>query len=256
MLILKLFNKIKTKKTFGLLIILNILLINFTAPISLAETEKQNNNSDYGLPTHRRDGGSRGINYGCLNGSDKDLVALIPQEIVDINASTSTKLFFYVPKIKKQKTLEFVLRNEKDELMYEAFMTTKGEGIMSVDIPTDIQADLTQKDTNYHWYLSMICNSKQRSRDIVVEGWMRNSPMDVAIQQELDTVDSVAQADMYYQEGFWYDALSVLASDRFSETDKPIIRAKWSELLESIGLEELASEPFIESELIEFSIKK
>ncbi|MGD1921080.1 MAG: DUF928 domain-containing protein [Pleurocapsa sp.] len=235
---------------------LNVLSVSFAAPISAAETTKQNSNSDYGLPTHRRDGGSRGINHSCVSNSNSNLVALIPEETVGINASTSPKLFFYVPKLKQQKTLEFVLRNEQDELMYEAFLTTQGEGIMSVDIPSDVQTNLIEKDTNYHWYLSMICNSQQRSRDIVVEGWMRQSAIDVATKQELDTVDSVAQAELYYEEGFWYDALSVLARDIPSEKEETIVKAKWSELLESVGLKELASAPFIESELIESSVKK
>lgn len=258
MFVYKTLNRIKIKRifNFSLLMILNVLLINFAIPISSAESVKQNENSDYGLPTHRRDGGSRGIHYGCINGAKSNLVALIPEKIVGINASTSPKLFFYVPKIKSQKTLEFVLRDEQDELIYEAFITTKGEGIMTVDIPEEVQVHSTGKDANYRWYLSMICNSKQRSRDIVVEGWMHNSQVDPKIQQKLDNADLVAQADMYHEEGFWYDALSVLANDHQSKTQESVIRAKWSELLESIGLEKIASEPFIESELIEFSIKK
>lgn len=254
--ILKALKYLEISKMFSLLVTLNILLLSFSAPTSAAETTNQNNNSDYGLPTHRRDGGSRGINNSCVSDYNTNLVALVPQETVGINASASPKLFFYVPKLKQQKTLEFVLRNEQDKLMYEAFLTTQGEGIMSVDIPADVQANLIEKDTNYHWYLSMICNSQRRSRDIVIEGWMRQSTIDVATQQELDVVDSIAQAELYHQEGFWFDALSVLARDLPSEKEEPIIQAKWSELLESVGLKELATAPFIESELIESSIKK
>ena len=246
---------IKNKSTslLSLLMMLNIILVSLAAPASAEKRTTQNNSSDYGLPTNRRDGGSRGGNDTCVRDSNSSLVALIPEETVGINASASPKLFFYVPKVKEQKTLEFVLRNEQDELIYEAFLTTEGEGVISIDVPADVQASLDQKEQNYHWYLSMICNSKQRSRDIVVEGWMRQSAVDVATKKELDNIDSVAQAELYHEQGFWFDALSVLADNHQSEAEQPMIRAKWSELLESVGLEEVAAAPFIQSELLESS---
>ena len=252
---IKFFNKLKVSKIFNLLVMLNILLVNFVAPVGAEETAKQNN-LDYGLPTHRRDGGSRGNSDSCVSNSNSSLVALIPEETVGINTSASPKLFFYVPKVKQQKTLEFVLRNEQDELIYETFFTTESEGIVSVNIPADVRANSIKKDTNYHWYLSMICNLEERSRDIVVEGWMRQSTINTAIKQELENADSIAKAQLYHEEGFWFDALSVLAENYKSEAEKPMVRAKWSELLKSVGLEELAAAPFIESQTIESSIQK
>ena len=226
------------------------LTILSCASVVKAEIHTSDKNSDYGLPTHRRDGGSRGVTDNCMtNAENLSLVALIPEKVVGINASASPKLFFYVPKINSQKTLEFVLRNEQDELMYEAFLTTEGEGIISVEVPTDVKSDLLKKDQNYHWYLSMICNSQQRSKDIVVEGWIRQEAIDVAIAKELNGADAIEQAELYHERGFWYDALSTLASQ--SLADRPTVRAKWSELLESVGLKELAAKPFVESQLIE-----
>lgn len=242
----------KLTGNFGLLLI----LISFTAPANAEKATARSNNSDYGLPTHRRDGGSRGDRDNCIANSDRrNLVALIPEKTVGINASASPKLFFYVPKASKQQTLEFVLRNEQDELMYEAFLTTEGEGIMSVEVPAEVRENLLETDQNYHWYLSMICNFQQRSRDIVVEGWMRQSTIDVATRQQLDTANSVEQAELYYDRGFWFDALSVLADNAKSETEQPMVRAKWSELLKSVGLEDVAAEPFVEAKVIETSLK-
>jgi Domain of Unknown Function (DUF928) len=236
----------------SLLMMLNVVLVGLATPAS-AETTEPNNNSDYGLPSHRRDGGSRGGDDTCVGDQTTNLVAIVPEETIGINASTSPKLFFYVPKINQGKTLEFVLRNEQDELMYEAFITTTGEGIISVDVPADVQANIDKKEQNYHWYLSLICNFQQRSRDIVVEGWMRQSVMDVATKKELDSADSIAQAELYHQQGFWFDALAVLANNYESKVAQPMIKAKWSELLKSVGLAEVAAAPLISSEVIESS---
>lgn len=229
----------------------------FFSSTNLARAEKntaKNTNADYGLPTHRRDGGSRGGNNQCLAGTKhRDLIALIPEKSVGINAAKSPELFFYIPKVKQQQTLEFILRNEQDELIYEAFLTTTGEGIISVEVPVDIQSNLLETEENYHWYLSLICDFQQRSRDIVVEGWLRQSNINLATKQKLTTTNLVEQAALYHQQGFWYDALAILADNHQSanEQEQPIIREKWSELLKSVGLANLAQEPFIETQLIE-----
>lgn len=243
----------------NILILVNLVLIGFanqataektTANRTTANSKKANSN--YGLPTHRRDGGSRGRGDNCLSADDnRHLIALIPEQNIGINASESPQLFFYVPQVNSQKTIEFVVRNEQDELIYEAFMTTKGQGMMSVEIPGDINSNLLENKHNYHWYFSLICNPQQRSRDLVVEGWLRQEAINTASQQKLNSATVIEQAELYHQQGFWYDALAVLAK---SQIEQPLIRAKWSELLQSVGLAEVATEPFISSELIKDSV--
>ncbi len=238
----------------SLLIVLNVVLFVSAIPATAEEKKGQvkASNSDFGLPTHRRDGGSRGSRDDCVTDAEnQNLMALIPEKTVGINASTAPKLFFYVPKVNHQRTLEFVLRNEQDQLIYEAFLSTEGNGIISVEIPADVHSNLLATEQNYHWYLSMICDSQQRSRDIVVEGWMRQETIDTATKEQLHTASSVEQAEVYSEQGFWYNALSVLAENHDSIAQQPMIRQKWSEMLKSVGLEELAFKPFIETELIE-----
>ena len=230
--------------------LLNIILLSLATPANAERRQEKTRMSDFGLPTHRRDGGSRGDK--CIADIEsQNLMALIPQRSVGVNASAAPKLFFYVPEIKNQRTLEFVLRNEEDRLMYEAFITTEGNGIMSIEVPADVAANMLEDDQNYHWYLSMICDAEQRSRDIVVEGWMRQEAIDTATQQELNAASSVEKAEVYQEQGYWFDALSVLAEKSNSSSEQAVARQKWSEMLASIGLKDLASEPFIETELVE-----
>ena len=236
----------------SILILLNVVLVGF-ANSAVAEQKKEKTkatSSNYGLPTHRRDGGSRGSGDNCVASADYNLVALIPDKTVGISASASPKLFFYVPEVTNQKTLEFVLRNEQDELMYEAYLATEGKGIMSVEVPEHVRSNVLETEQNYHWYLSMICDNRQRSRDIVVEGWMRQEAMDFATSQQLNSASPVEKAEVYSDRGFWYDALSVLAENQDSVAEQSMVREKWSELLQSVGLEQLASEPFIKTKLI------
>ena len=246
--------KHKNKFLLGLFITCNIISLSSTAPALANKQQSSKDNSNYGLPIHRRDGGSRSGDGSCLaNSESQNLVALIPDRSVGLNAADSPQLFFYVPQVNQSKTIEFVLRDQQDELIYEAFMTTAGKGIMSVEIPEDLQSKQLETEQNYHWYLSVICNPQQRSRDIVVEGWLRQGEVDLAMQQKLAAADTVAQAQMYYQQGFWYDALAVLAEPNAANSDT---EAKWAELLSSVGLEEFADAPFVQTNMIETSAAK
>ncbi|GAB4528945.1 MAG: hypothetical protein Tsb0014_10540 [Pleurocapsa sp.] len=244
-------NKILLKPTSLLIKMLVIYSLGLAFTTSaIAETTK-NTDASYGMPTHRRDGGSRGLKDSCI-AQKRNLVALIPENTVTLNASASPKLFFYVPQTKQQKVIEFVLRNEQDELVYEAFLTTEGNGIISVEIPGDIQSNLLAKEQNYRWYLSMICNAQQRSRDVVVQGWLRQSKIDAQLQQQLNSSTAVEQASLYQKQGFWHDALSVLVETQKIGSDNGLVTAKWLELLASVNLSELASEPFVDAQLIKY----
>ena len=241
-----------TTNLFSSVLVFNLIFLGL-ADIAIAEKKaEKSRTSDFGLPTHRRDGGSRGSQDSCVaDAENQNLMAIIPQKTVGINASNSPKLFFYVPKVKEQSTLEFVLRNEQDQLIYETFIATEGDGIMSIEIPADASSNLLETEQNYHWYLSMICNNQQRSRDIVVEGWMRQEAIDYATQQQLDTASSVEKAEVYHEQGFWFDALSVLTANPDSAAEKTMMHQQWSEMLSSVGLEDLVTEPFVETETVE-----
>ena len=248
----------KLNRLFGLLITLNLLQVGLVNPATAEQkSEKsQSANSNYGLPTNRRDGGSRGNGDNCLaNVSDSNLIALIPNETLGIKASASPTLFFYVPEVSQQKTIEFVLRNEQDELIYEAFLTTPGKGIMSVKIPAVINSNQLETDRNYHWYLSMICNPQERSRDVVVEGWLHQEEIDRAVKQKLQFATSVEKAELYTERGFWYDAIDTLAQEQDFNAKQSVVRKKWTELLGTVGLADLASEPFIKSKVIKTPAK-
>lgn len=239
-------------RLFSLVLVFNLILLGLVNPATAEKKQETNRKSDFGLPIYRRDGGSRGSQDSCVaNAENQNLMALIPQKTVGISASNAPKLFFYVPEVKKQSTLEFVLRNENDQLMYEAFLSTEGNGIMSVEVPADVSSNMLEADQNYHWYLSMICDGQQRSRDIVVEGWMRQEDIDVATQRQLNTANSIEKAEVYHEQGLWFDALSALAENPDSVAEKSLMRQKWSEMLSSVGLEDLVSEPFVETQLVE-----
>jgi hypothetical protein len=239
-------------RLLSLALVLNLIWLGLANSAIAEQKSEKTRTADFGLPTHRRDGGTRSGQDSCVvNAENQNLIALIPQQDVGKNAAASPKLFFYIPELKQPSILEFVLRNQQDRLIYETFLSTEGNGIISIEIPAGVKSNLLKTEQNYHWYLSMICNQQERSRDIVVEGWMRQGRLNLATQKQLNKASVLEKAKIYRQQGFWFDALSALAENPDSVAEETMMRQKWSEMLVSAGLETLVSKPFIETKLIE-----
>ena len=194
-----------------------------------------------GLPDYRSPGGSRG---NCL-AQGNNLTALIPNNQVNVTASIAPKIFFYIPETSEQKTIEFVLRDHNDQLVHEVFLQTNGQsGIMNVEIPQNVTKSLEESDANYQWYLSMICDAADRADDVVLQGKIGYVELEHAVKQQLANSSPAEQADLFQQEGIWYDALSVVAEDS-NQVMNSAATEKWAQMLTEIGLYEFSTQPFI-----------
>jgi hypothetical protein len=246
-------NKTVTIKSL-LKVALIAITINTTlgsiVPIDARETAKNNGsesvaNSNNGLPSHRRDGGTRGDNCAVNN---QEFVALIPDTGVNLTASTNPKLYFHVPQTVRSQTIEFVLRDSSDRMVYETIIETEGKsGIMSVNIPlpADNQTKSLDSKQEYRWYLSNICNPEKRSQDIVLEGSIEQIKLSATTQEKLSQLSLAEQASFYQEQGVWHDALAIAALEM--QTKPGIVSTtKWSEFLTDIGLAELVNEPLID----------
>ena len=197
-----------------------------------------------GLPSHRRDGGTRS---SCVVDS-REFVALVPNTAVSLTASSNPKLYFHVPQTSQSQIIEFVLRDRQDRLVYETFIETKGQsGIMSVEIPlfTNERSKSLDSITDYHWYLSYICNSEQRSQDLVLEGWIDLVELPKTTKDKLKTLTLTEQANFYRQQGIWHDALATAAHQLQTQSENNF-QLQWSEFLNEIGLDEFVTKPLIE----------
>ena len=250
------FSKIST--VIGLTISLNFCLISLPTLVNAEEAKLTPNKSQLnvsakerrkmrkrgGFPVHRVGGGSRG---NCIANRGQ-LVALVPENSVGITASITPRLFFSIPETTETHLIEFVVRNQQDELVYETLLETKNSaGIIAIELPQNLQQESLKTNENYHWYLSMICNPQKRSQDIVVEGWLKRIEIEPAVSQKLQNAKPLEQANLYQQQGIWHDALSVVAQEQKTASQLNAAQAKWKELLSALGLEELANEPLIET---------
>ncbi|GAA6616063.1 DUF928 domain-containing protein [Scytonema sp. NUACC26] len=201
-----------------------------------------------GLPGRRVGGGTRG---GCeLNA--KKLMALSPENNLGLTKAEYPTMFFFVPQISTPKTVEFVLRDDNNHLVYEkTFTKTGSSGIINLTLPQIKSLPPLTVGKNYRWYLSMICEPKNRAKDIVVSGWIRRVQPDPLLIKKLEqTKTATDRADLYISAGLWQDALATLAEPRYTQPNNSQLATSWTKLLQTEKLEAIAQEPLLNIEIL------
>ena len=258
-------NFVKTITIIGLASLLNLSSFGFTKS-TLAQTQK-NNGQPQGMPSRRVAGGTRGPGGPVeeIEGSrktqpvireescayhQKPLTAIIPEKLMSITTTGYPSFFFYMPEVEQSQVVEFVLRDEDDNLVYEkTFTTTGNSGIISLSIPQSTSLNPLKVNQNYQWYLSIICDAQNRSKDNVVEGWFKRvaiDEVDPSLTSKLNQVAPIERAKLYLEAGIWHDALTTVAELKRQYPDNANITNKWINLLQSVGLDNMIQEPLIE----------
>ncbi len=90
--------------------------------------------------------------------------------------------------------------------------------------------------------MALICQPTQTDIPIV-SGKIRRVELDWTLQTQLEKKNSLDQAALYGQAGVWYDMLNSLAQLKKTQPNETTIAANWVHLLNSVGLEEIATKP-------------
>jgi hypothetical protein len=195
-----------------------------------------------GIPGRRISAGSRGGN-SCTS-SNESIIALAPLEEPQITTFSSPTLFFYVPQTNAQ-ALELVLQDENQEVISKAtFKTPAKSGIVSV-IPANSTPELKVGKT-YRWFFSAVCDQKERSRDLVVQGSIVRLKPDEKLQKNLASSDMRERANIYALSGSFTDALTNLAQLRRERPNDTELKTDWQDLLRAVNLGAITDAPLIE----------
>jgi hypothetical protein len=192
-------------------------------------------------PMRRKPGGSRDLlsNNSCRFDPQK-LTALIPESLKGATTSASPTLFFAVPPISSNTSLEFVLRDANDQLVYEKTVSGLGQaGILPMALPPNALSS----SQDYHWYLSVICNNRDRAYDLVVEGFVQRLALDLDQKQNLDLANRIK---FYQTRNLWQDQLAFLVELKRDRPNDPEVTNLWKQTLKSVNLDEsIAANPLL-----------
>lgn len=218
-------------------------------------------------PPDRSATGSRSgaASRGCDAG-DQTVTALVPtyehhlsqdkKEIIPITqvwGLTNTahpNFFFFVPyNTTSIVNIEFVLQQEtqnQTQTLYRTYLIPpKAPGIINVHLPPS-EVSL-QAGKMYHWFLKVRvqCDEKQPPKLDYTDGWVQKINQNPTLSAQLQQATMAQKANIYAENGLWYDAIINLAELRFANPENETLLTNWTTLLHSVGLESIANQPLL-----------
>ena len=216
---------------------------------------------DRDAPGNRGGGAGR----GCGTGS-QPLIALVPEyqqalaqggTITKVWGTTTAErptFWFDVPYEKGAiAAMEFVLQdsaNPAQELYRSAIVPPGAPGIVSVQLPATVPPLETGKLYQWFFKVRLDCASgdsatKTQMQKEALYGWVQRVNPEATLTSQLKQATPQQKADLYAQNGIWFDALTAVGNLRLTSPQDPRAIADWNGLLKSVGLETLTTKPLV-----------
>jgi hypothetical protein len=190
-------------------------------------------------PTGGRGTVSRTVGGGTRSGaciSREKPIALVPPNDLSTIAGGQATLFLYLPKL-WAKTAELSVTDASDRDLYAATIAMpKDAGVIQVSLPEKVAL---QPNQAYYWEFAIVCDPKDRTKDLVIGGVLWRTEVCSDLQTALQQATPLKQAELYANARIWQNALTTAAQLRDSNP------AAWEQLLKSVGLEAIARKPFV-----------
>jgi len=181
----------------------------------------------------------------CGSNSELSLTSLVPKNKIGRTVSDYPTFFFYLPQTGAEFA-EFILLDEKDDVIYQQDLTIKNlSGVIGVSIPANTNLPPLEVGKKYTWLFSLVCDPEDRSSDHLESGIVRRFEVSANILRELETADPRQKTVIYAENGIWQDALSTLAAARRANPNDTDLAADWESLLHSVRLGAIAKEPIL-----------
>lgn len=220
-----------------------------------------------GIPSGRQRGAAGRGN--CLN-VEVPLTALVPavqQPIGDgqtdlmmtniwgLTVKSHPTLLFYVPYISAfAQSGEFVLQDEEDNDIHRATINLpQTPSVVKISLAA-MSAPL-KIGKMYRWYFKVRCSVQNMSGPIFVEGWMQRIALEPKISDRLAAATPLQKIDIYAENGIWYDTVADLAQMRLQNPGNEELEADWQQLLQSVGLADIQSEPVVTATFKDSNVK-
>ncbi len=204
---------------------------------------------DRGAPARTGSGGVRGDR--CQLPSGTRMSALMPFNNVSTFTGEQASLWIHVPAELSEKSAEiFVSHPQTHEVIYQQQMLLPkmtAAGIVKFDLPAT-KADgtpLLLPNQDYFWEVATICDSSDRSRDHVVQGFVHRIEDSESAVDDSSGRSLSQQAEQYAAAEIWQQTLDIASTLKATDV------TMWSQLLTSVGLESLVSESVLDGPMLD-----
>lgn len=196
-----------------------------------------------GAPKRTGGGGTRDLSKSCIPGNTS-LTVLAPINNLVTTLSTNPTLFWYVPQT-TAKFAQLLIDDEQGNDIYQATLTLEGTpGVVKVSLPSSISLET---DKNYRSVFALVCNPEDRFQDVWAEGWLKRTQLNLQQKTQLaEAKEPLQQIEVYTQAKVWQEPLTLLAQLHQDRPQDSTITEAWQKLLDSVGLEAIATAPMVE----------
>lgn len=223
-------------------------VLTFSSFTPLLRAESLNKSLTFPTPTRtgtlsRTAGGAQRTAATCVN-MGTPLTVLAPTNNVGTTVSGNPSLFWYVPKT-QAKSAEFVVVDEEGNDVYLTTLGLSGTpGVVKLTLPDTVTL---APGKAYTWQFALICDPNNRRQDEFVRGNLERTELSAEQKAKLaQSTTPIQKAELYANASVWQDALSILAQLRQEKPNDSAVTAAWQDLLKSVQLEAIATEPLVE----------
>jgi hypothetical protein len=203
-----------------------------------------------GAPQNAAGGASRVSSYE-LNATELigvagsgALTALIPPNFFGTTLSERPTILVHFPASTATEAI-FSLKDEAGNTLYEMALSTVNQvGVIPIQLPADAPA--LEIGKNYQWFLALNVDGQLAPGTPYVDGWIQRIQPSAALATALQQPDALKRATALGAAGVWYDCVVTLATLRAGAT-APDLTNNWTELLTSVGLQDIAQAPVLAS---------
>lgn len=220
-----------------------LLTLNSTSP---ALAESYTPPTGLGAPARRESAGTR----GCVFGNPASLVALMPENNVGWTTDAYPRFYWYLP-VNQASFVQFTLEQiseiaDTPILVYQNRFAVTGEaGIMSLQLPESVSLPPLAEGDRYRWQVSLFCDPDSEQGELQVNGWIEHQMPEAPLMEAIASASESDKVELYASNGYWFNALDQLAALQAAHPEDHALRARWTELLESVDLAAIAEQPLL-----------
>ena len=168
------------------------------------------------------------------------MLAVMPDSFFGKTIEARPTILVYVPASDASEAV-FSIKDEVKNSVYEMTVPVPSSGgVVAVELPASAP-ELTVNQ-NYQWYLALKVDGQLEPASPFVDGWVKrvNMSSDMAAAGN----DAISEIEALGSNGIWYDTAAKLASLKVVEEGEATAH-HWYELLESVGLADIATVPIV-----------
>lgn len=183
-----------------------------------------------GAPGGRVSGGTRGNQTYSLS-------VLAPNH-TGLTSQDQPVLYWYVSKALSSPIELTIVDSGATPIIEKVLAPSTKSGIQRLPL-TELGVHL-EVGKQYHWFLAIVPNPKQRSEDVLAGATIERLALPENPSTHIPGSEWLSAARLYAEAGYWYDAIALISEQIELNPLDPNPRAQRVALLQQVGLQEIA----------------